>query len=382
MIKKVIFFTNIIAPYRVNLFNKLKELSLETRFDFEVYFMRLTESNRDWEIKLEDLKFKYKIGKGLYFHLKNYYFFHFNPKLLFKAIQSKEEIILGASWNNVNALILVFLKSIGLINNTLSVWSEANYLTNSSQKKNIFRDKLRAWFFTQIDGYFIIPGKMAQISFEKWNIQTGNIILLPNLVSLELFGKNNKYENDLNKKPIFFIVARLEENIKGILNFFKAIGVNNIKKIKIKVAGTGSSLEDYTNYINENNLEDNIHFLGNLSLQEISFHYHQSNVFVLPSFSDPSPLTLVEAITSGLPVLVSERCGNHFEAVEDGKNGYTFNPYDVKDIKDKFEKLLDDRYKNKWEEFSKYSIVLSKQNFDNKIVLSRFIKSYLNKKYS
>lgn len=374
MDKKVIFFTNIIAPYRVNLFNNLEELRKGTRFDFEVYFMRRTESNRNWTINLDNLRFKYKIGNGFYFQFKGY-FFHFNPKLILSVSRSKKEIILGASWNNPNVLFLALLKSTGLINNRLSVWSEANYLTNESQKTNKIRDLLRNWFFSKIDGHFIIPGKMAEISFAKWNIPSSNIILLPNLISNEIFGDINKYKNDINKKPVFFIVARLEENIKGILNFIKAIGIDNIRKIQLNIAGEGGSLKEYISYVEENDLESNVKFLGNLTQHSISNQYKHSNIFVLPSYSDPSPLSLVEAITSGLPVLVSKRCGNHFEAVEEGKNGYTFDPSDPEDIKSKFEKMMMER--NKWVDFSNYSKELSKQNFDNDRILKGFISSYL-----
>jgi glycosyltransferase involved in cell wall biosynthesis len=234
---------------------------------------------------------------------------------------------------------------------------------------------LRKWFFSKIDGHFIIPGKMAEISFAKWDIPSRNIILLPNLISNEIFGDINKYKNDINKKPVFFIVARLEENIKGILNFIKAIGIDNIRKIQLNIAGEGGSLKDYISYVEENDLESNVKFLGNLTQHSISNQYKHSNIFVLPSYSDPSPLSLVEAITSGLPVLVSKRCGNHFEAVEVGKNGYTFDPSDPEDIKNKFEKMMMER--NKWVDFSNYSKELSKQNFDNDRILKGFINSYL-----
>jgi len=375
MDKKVVFFTNIIAPYRVSLFNNLENLRKETGFDFEVYFMRLTESNRNWEINLNDLKFKYEIGHGIYFSIHKYYF-HFNPILIFKAIRSKNEIILGAAWNNINVLSIALLKSLGLINNTLSVWSEANYLTISSQKQNKFRDNLRRWFFSKIDGHFVIPGKMAQQSFQKWSIPIKNTILLPNLVSNELFGKIVKYENKLNEEPIFLIIARLEENIKGVLNFIKSIGIDNLMGIQLRIAGTGSSFDEYVAYIKKNKLDNHIHLLGNLTQKEISVEYQKANIFVLPSFSDPSPLTLIESTTSGLPLLVSERCGNHYEALVEGENGYTFDPYDSVDIKSKFEKLMSQR--DQWAKFSENSILIAKHNFDNNKVLKELITCYLS----
>ncbi|MEC3877610.1 glycosyltransferase family 4 protein [Chryseobacterium salviniae] len=370
--KKVYFFTNIIPPYRVFFYNLLEQIRTGTNFDFEVFFMRETESNRNWNIDLNDLKFKYKIGNGLYFDIKGF-FFHFNPLLVRDLIKSGDEIILGGSWNNPNVMFIAFLKSIGLAKNTLSVWSEANYLTNESQKKNKLRDFLKKWFFKQVDGKFIIPGEMAVKSFEKWNIPIHNIVFLPNVVSTSVFNTDTKKTIE-NEIPVFFLVARLEENIKGIKNFMEAIGIENLRKINLKIAGTGSSYDDYAKYIRDNNLENNVKLLGNLTQEQIGEQYKNADVFLLPSFSDPSPLSIVEAISSGLPVFVSNRCGNHFETVAEGKNGYVFDPSNHAEIKDKFNKLMG--RKNNWKEFSRISLQLAVENFNPDIVIRKFISSY------
>lgn len=370
--KKVYFFTNIIPPYRVFFYNLLEQTRKGTNFDFEVFFMRETESNRNWNIDLNDLKFKYKIGNGLYFDIKGF-FFHFNPLLVKDLIKSKDEIILGGSWNNPNVMLIAFLKSIGLAKNTLSVWSEANYLTNESQAKNKLRDFFKKWFFRQIDGKFIIPGEMSVKSFAKWDIPIHNIVYLPNVVSTNVFNTNKTVDKN-NKLPVFFLVARLEENIKGIKNFMNAVGVENLRRIILKIAGTGSSYDDYLKYIKDHNLEDHVKLLGNLTQQEIGEEYKNADVFLLPSFSDPSPLSIVEAISSGLPVFVSDRCGNHFETVSEGKNGYVFDPSNHAEIKEKFNMLMD--RKEHWKEFSQISLQLAEENFNPEIVIKKFISSY------
>jgi glycosyltransferase involved in cell wall biosynthesis len=373
--KKVIFFTNIVAPYRVSLFNKLEEIRKNhPLFDFEVYFMRKTEADRNWEIKLDSLIFKYLIGKGAYAMIKGFHF-HLNPILIFKLIRSKNEIILGSSWNDINVLTIALLKSLGLISNKLSVWSEANYLTINSQKANRLRDRLRSWFFSKIDGSFILPGKMSILSFEKWDIHVKNNLILPNLVSGPLFKREKPYWHDISKSPVLFIVARLEENLKGILNFFEALGPDKLREVNIRIAGTGSSMDDYVNYVKINKLENNIVFLGNLSQPEISKEYINASFFVLPSYSDPSPLAIVEAISSGLPILASDRCGNHFEAIISGQNGYTFDPFDRKDIKEKFDAMMSQ--KNKWNEFSDKSLQIAKDNFNCDHILSNLIDHFL-----
>lgn len=335
--------------------------------------MRLTEADRDWKVKTDDLKFKYLVGRGFYLMFKGFHF-HFNPMLILKIVRSKQEIVLGSSWNDFNVLCIAFLKSLKLINNKLSVWSEANYLTSNSQKKNKLRDWLRSWFFSQIDGSFIMPGKMSEISFEKWNIPIKNTFILPNLVSSPLFERAKPYHSDDVGKPILFIVARLDENLKGIKNFLSSIGKDNLRKVIIKIAGTGASEEDYVNYINLNGLQENVLLLGNLSQMEISEEYKKSHLFVLPSYSDPSPLAIVEAISAGLPVLISERCGNHFETVFNGENGYTFDPFNQKDIREKFETILLER--EKWNRFSKRSIEISKANFNSDVVLRNLVSHF------
>ncbi|HEY8659593.1 MAG TPA: glycosyltransferase family 4 protein [Hanamia sp.] len=372
---KVIFFTNIAAPYRIALFNDLEIIRQGSEFDFEVYFMRISEEDRNWDVNLKDLNFKYKIGKGFYAFIRGFHLY-FNPILIHRAITSGNEIILGASWNNINTMLIVLLKKLRLASNTLSVWSEANYLTLGSQKKNKFKNLIRKWFFSGIDGFFIVPGIMSVLSFENWKIKVNSVIFLPNLVSQKIFNyKIKPYLIKDSGKPIFLIVARLEERLKGILNFMQSISIENLKQIELRIAGEGSSLIQYEQFVLKNGLTENVKFLGNLSQNEVSNEYKQADIFVLPSFSDPSPLTIIEAIRSGLPLLLSDRCGNHYEAVKQGENGYTFNPFEPYDIKSKFEMLLEQ--KHSWKLFSERSLQIADLNFNNEKVLKNLINKFI-----
>jgi glycosyltransferase involved in cell wall biosynthesis len=299
--------------------------------------------------------------------------FHFNPGLIFNLLKSRNEIILGSSWNDLNVLVIILLKRIGVIKSKLSIWSEANYLTIYSQKRNALRDVLRIWVFKAIDGSFIIPGEMSFLSFDKWGIETRNIIKLPNLQTRDIFFPSTE-SRPLRSKPIFLIVARLEEELKGILNFFEAIGIDNLKNIEVRIAGSGNSQGLYTSFIRKNNLDHNIFLLGNLGQNDLSTEYKNADVFLLPSYSDPSPLSVVEALFSGLPLLISNRCGNHYEAVLDGGNGYVFDPYCKIDTLSKFEILMEKR--NSWKRFSEKSIELANKNFNPDKISKAFIDNF------
>ena len=63
-------------------------------------------------------------------------------------------------------------------------------------------------------------------------------------------------------------------------------------------------------------------------------YYGLASAFILPSTTEQWGLVVNEAMASGLPVLVSNRCGCAAELVKEGSNGYTFNPLEIGEIAD------------------------------------------------
>jgi glycosyltransferase involved in cell wall biosynthesis len=62
---------------------------------------------------------------------------------------------------------------------------------------------------------------------------------------------------------------------------------------------------------------------------ELPAYYGLAAAFVLPSLADQWGLVVNEAMASGLPVLVSKRCGCAEDLVTDGETGFTFDPADT-----------------------------------------------------
>jgi 1,2-diacylglycerol 3-alpha-glucosyltransferase len=71
-----------------------------------------------------------------------------------------------------------------------------------------------------------------------------------------------------------------------------------------------------------------VSFPGLKSSHELLPFYASAGCFVLPSTREPWGLVVNEAMASSLPVLVSDRCGCASELVEQGRNGYLFDPED------------------------------------------------------
>lgn len=372
--KKYIFLTNIPTPYRTSFYNQL----FDHDFNFEVYYMRNNEDDRSWEMPLEDLDHPFYIDKGFYKMFGRYHL-HFNPKLILKLIQKKNvDIIIGGGWNDVNVLVLAILKRMGLINNALHFWTEANYLTIGASKDNFLKKITRKFVYNSSRGVQLSSGIMTQMTLEKWGIKSEAYIPLPNTIQEEEFQiSETEVDSRYNKtKPIFIMPVRLTEQIKGIINFFTAIRPENIKKGRFLIAGDGPDKLLIAQYISSNGLEGHIELLGHCNIEDLVRVYKSANVFILPSFTDASPLTLVEALRMKLPLLVSDRCGNHYEAVREEENGFLFDPYNHSSIKLAFESILN-RF-NDWRAMGEISGNIYNKMFLKKTVIDNFINGFVD----
>jgi glycosyltransferase involved in cell wall biosynthesis len=66
-------------------------------------------------------------------------------------------------------------------------------------------------------------------------------------------------------------------------------------------------------------LPRNMQVLGRITREEMRHVYSWADVYVLPTVSDGFAITQLEAMAHGLPVVVTDRCG---EVVEHGKSGF------------------------------------------------------------
>lgn len=87
---------------------------------------------------------------------------------------------------------------------------------------------------------------------------------------------------------------------------------------------------------------EGVHWAGFKQVQELSPYYALASCFVLPSVSEPWGLVVNEAMASGLPLLVSSRCGAAGNLVFSGLNGYTFDPLDVNGLRGLLERMSSD----------------------------------------
>lgn len=83
-----------------------------------------------------------------------------------------------------------------------------------------------------------------------------------------------------------------------------------------------------------------LRFTGSLGYGELPRVYSEAGLFVLPTLADTWGVVVNEALAAGLPVLGSVRAQAVEELIEDGKNGWTFDPERPEEIYSTIERAM------------------------------------------
>jgi glycosyltransferase involved in cell wall biosynthesis len=91
-------------------------------------------------------------------------------------------------------------------------------------------------------------------------------------------------------------------------------------------------------------LRDSVLLPGFKQYPDLPVYYGIANAFIHASTTEQWGLVVNEAMASGLPVLVSNRCGCATDLVQEGVNGFTFDPCDVEQLAQLMFRISDFRF--------------------------------------
>ena len=84
---------------------------------------------------------------------------------------------------------------------------------------------------------------------------------------------------------------------------------------------------------------DHVQMPGFRQYAELPAYYALAGAFIQASTEEPWGLVVNEAMASGLPVIVSHRCGCLPELVHENVNGFAFDPFDVESLTEKLTRV-------------------------------------------
>ncbi len=343
---RLLLYTNILTPYRRYFYDLIYQQCQASGDVFEVWVMSESEPNRNWSYN--DLKTDYtKLLEGRTI-VKGEVYLHFNKNL---SKQLKEfaptVVVCAGSYLCKGIWKICSLKK--RFNYKVVFWSESHLQEhkNYSSLKIKLREWIRKKIYNKFDGFWI-AGKLSEQFVRNYN-DSAPICFLPNLIEEKRYFQVNSFSPDRKKairtkysvdndKFLFVCPARLSP-VKGIRDFILLFGDSSYKdQATILIAGDGELKEELENLIRSKNVD--IKLLGYKNQEEVIELYSIADSFLMPSLSDPNPLTSIEALWSGLPLLVSSHVGNYPETVREGENGYVIRYENPKESIEKIDRLI------------------------------------------
>jgi glycosyltransferase involved in cell wall biosynthesis len=138
-------------------------------------------------------------------------------------------------------------------------------------------------------------------------------------------------------QPRILCVAHLYPR-KGVDTLLRAFAIVNATAT-LRIVGIGPEKERLEAIASHLAISDRVHFLGQLSFQDLIAEYRNASVFVLPTSQEGFGIVFLEAMASSLPI-VAGRAAAVPEVVEDGVTGLLVAPDDHETFATMIDRLL------------------------------------------
>jgi len=194
-----------------------------------------------------------------------------------------------------------------------------------------------------------ISNSVKEDVIKYYNVPEEKIHVAYSGVNLEEFNPDNrkKYREEIRQKhgispnDILLLFVGNPYDRKGLEFVIRALSKIKQKNVKLLVSGRDEPGR-FQKLVNEIGLNDRVYFRVGLST-DINKYFSAADIFVLPSLYETFGLVVIEAMASGLPVVVSSsEFVGAAELIEDGKNGLILkSPKDSEDIAEKLKFLIE-----------------------------------------
>jgi glycosyltransferase involved in cell wall biosynthesis len=158
------------------------------------------------------------------------------------------------------------------------------------------------------DKVITVSNLTRQIVIEKYGIEPDKVVTVYNAVEPTEKG-NIPFQKGVNEKIVTFL-GRITMQ-KGPEYFIEAANTVLQKMVNVRfvMAGSGDKMDEMVKRVAELKISDRFHFTGFLQGDDVYAMLYQSDVFVMPSVSEPFGIVPLEAMQTDTPVIISKQSG-------------------------------------------------------------------------
>lgn len=370
---KVAFLNPNIPPRVISLLNKI---STDKSIEVKGFFFAVTQKNRYWDINSnenEKPKFAYKVLKSIVlgYGVNDYQNSFISLNLWNELNIFSPDIVVLPGWSDLSSFIAFFWAK----NNRKRVIlrSESTIYENSFLRQLL--NIVTKFICNNVD-YIITSSKRAEdyartktkkvrVTTIYSSFDTKNFIYQINKRNSIKMKRKYKIKQD---KVVYFNGQLIKR--KGLLPLLEAFTDKQLSHIALVLTGTGNLQTTVEKFSNE---YKNIYSFGYQKQNILPDFYSLSSAFILPSYEDTWGLVTVEALSAGLPVIVSKFAGS--SELISINNGFLLNSVDKESII-KAVQYITSLPKNKYLDIRRNNKYLSLKKLSYEVVAHQFVQVF------
>jgi glycosyltransferase involved in cell wall biosynthesis len=215
----------------------------------------------------------------------------------------------------------------------ISVWGSDVF---NFPKRSILHRKVLEYTLSKADTIFSTSQFMAN---ETKKYTDKKIIITPFGVNIDKFCPSARRKQDEIKIGIIKIIHTKYGHEFLVRAFAELCFELPLKNLKLYIYGSGPGEEKLRKLIKELQVEDKISFMGYIMQNEVHKVHKELDIEVYPSTEEAFGVSVVEAMSCGIPVIAS-RIGGLQYIVEDMKSGFLVPVKEVQPLKERLRELI------------------------------------------
>lgn len=336
---KVLYMTNVPAPYRVDFFNLLGlEVELTVTFD---------EPNKGHEYDIRNQKWFNSNFKNFNAVFLNNNKIKFNTSVIKLIKKIKFDFIIVGEYSSITSIITMkYMKRHNIkfiLNSDGGFPKKAESILKRTIKHNLISSAT----------YYITSGKNGAEFLEYYGAERKKIFYytfssflkkeIPESIISETEKMNIKLKLNIVEKNVILLVSQIiwgkgiDVLINSDYNFSDDVG--------FYVIG-GNINSEYDKLLKLKNI-NNFHFLGYKNKDELKEYLKVTDIFAFPTRSDVWGFALTEAMSYGIPSISTNMCGAGLDMIKNNINGFIINNEDYNALHDKIDFLLNNNIQRK-----------------------------------
>ena len=182
--------------------------------------------------------------------------------------------------------------------------------------------------------YIFCPSSYAKRTFVEQGISADKLVVCPYGVDTKQFARRESSRPSGQFNVLFLGNICMRKGVHYLLEAFQSAGLGNARLL---LAGPIDPL--FRPVLDRYSMFE---LVGPIPHSQVHEQYLKADVFVIPSLADAYPLVVLEAMSAGLPVIVSENTGSA-DVIENGREGFVVPIRNAREIAERLTLLYENR---------------------------------------